>query len=529
MIRILILLIISSFAFGANHYVRDGGSGDGSAWNNAWDNLPASLTRGDTYYVADGTYSSYTFDDSESGSSVITVKKATESDHGTETGWSSAYGDGLATFGQISFEEGYFTFDGNITTIDTYGFRVNGPTGVGISQGISIYDSANPIGNVIIRSVDVYFSASNESRGIKFNAGLNANCTVDHVRVYNPGNDGLLLHTVSNITISDIYVIGPNTYGGSSVHPDAFEIQGNSSENTIKNSRFNWNGQGIFWGEWPPDPSFGTWYIYGNVFWVDYGETPYSSCSAIKNRSSNPAVNVRIYNNSFYNCLKPYSLGGAVTGIIKNNVVYGMTGTSPTAGAGSCTHDYNFYETGDALSETHVQTGSDPYASVSTSDFTLSAATDAGDNSIGSTYNTDRLDNTRGGDGTWDRGAYEYGEGSDVTPPTSTRILTFVPVDSGKYAISNISSDIDTLKIYESTSTDPGGSEDNLLKTIVNDNSSWDTTLVATPDQYFYYDTYMRDDSSNSVTYSDSIWITLQLPPTSDAKHTVHKIVLEER
>jgi len=37
----------------ANHYILDGGSGDGSAWDNALDDLPAAFVRGDTYYVGD--------------------------------------------------------------------------------------------------------------------------------------------------------------------------------------------------------------------------------------------------------------------------------------------------------------------------------------------------------------------------------------------------------------------------------------------------------------------------------------------
>lgn len=89
--RLLILSFMFLFTipcFAANHYILDGGSGDGSAWNNAWDDLPATLTRGDTYYIGDGTYGGYTFNDAVSGTDIIYIKKATAGDHGTETGWS---------------------------------------------------------------------------------------------------------------------------------------------------------------------------------------------------------------------------------------------------------------------------------------------------------------------------------------------------------------------------------------------------------------------------------------------------------
>ena len=54
-------------AYAADQYVRDGASGDGSDWTNAWDDLPGALIRGDTYYMADGNYSSYQVNDTESG------------------------------------------------------------------------------------------------------------------------------------------------------------------------------------------------------------------------------------------------------------------------------------------------------------------------------------------------------------------------------------------------------------------------------------------------------------------------------
>ena len=87
-------------------YVRQGaaGSADGSDWTNAYTTLPATLTRDTTYWIADGSYSGYTFNDTASGSLVIRVKKATGSLHGTDTGWSSGYGDGQATFGAFDIQ-----------------------------------------------------------------------------------------------------------------------------------------------------------------------------------------------------------------------------------------------------------------------------------------------------------------------------------------------------------------------------------------------------------------------------------------
>src|SRR4030042_2436744 len=132
---VLVGLLASVFDVQAQtvYCVRAGATGtnNGSDWNNAFSTLPATLVRGATYYVADGEYSAYKFDDSVSGTSVITIKKATASDHGTNTGWLSSYGDGQAVFsGYILFDTSYWVFDGNGThTIpsndtDDYGFKV---------------------------------------------------------------------------------------------------------------------------------------------------------------------------------------------------------------------------------------------------------------------------------------------------------------------------------------------------------------------------------------------------------------------
>lgn len=72
------------------------GNGDGSNWTNAFTAIPDNLERGAIYYVADGNYGSVTFDDDAHGEKYIYLKKATLSDHGTNTGWSSEFGDGYA-------------------------------------------------------------------------------------------------------------------------------------------------------------------------------------------------------------------------------------------------------------------------------------------------------------------------------------------------------------------------------------------------------------------------------------------------
>jgi hypothetical protein len=42
------------------------------------------------------------------------VLKATQQDHGTDSGWSPDYGDGRAVFGKITFSSSFYVFDGRV-------------------------------------------------------------------------------------------------------------------------------------------------------------------------------------------------------------------------------------------------------------------------------------------------------------------------------------------------------------------------------------------------------------------------------
>ncbi|MEN6625838.1 MAG: hypothetical protein ABFD69_06375, partial [Candidatus Sumerlaeia bacterium] len=78
-----VMFTIAAPAFAADYYVRAGAGGNGSDWANAYGSLPSTLQRGSTYHIAAGSYGSHQFNDAESGTAMITIKKATAADHGT--------------------------------------------------------------------------------------------------------------------------------------------------------------------------------------------------------------------------------------------------------------------------------------------------------------------------------------------------------------------------------------------------------------------------------------------------------------
>ena len=123
-----LIFALSLPAFAANHYICPGATGthSGAEWTDAYTGIgsatgninPASMTRGDTYYVANGQVtlaaSTTNFSTADSGTSLITIQKATDANNGTSTGWTNG-GTGTcnssqALFGPMNFSSDYWTW-----------------------------------------------------------------------------------------------------------------------------------------------------------------------------------------------------------------------------------------------------------------------------------------------------------------------------------------------------------------------------------------------------------------------------------
>jgi hypothetical protein len=142
----------------ANHHVRADafGANDGTNWADAYTALPTSLVRGDTYYIASGSYGDYDFDDEVNGTLVITLKKATVTDHGTLIGWQDSYGTGQASFASLAFMTDYYAIDGQTRNENdwslgsAYGFHA----GSVIASRLH-FDGGLASSHVTIRYIDV--------------------------------------------------------------------------------------------------------------------------------------------------------------------------------------------------------------------------------------------------------------------------------------------------------------------------------------------------------------------------------------
>jgi hypothetical protein len=141
LLAVLTLLVASIPCSAACHVVLQGGTGtkSGADWNNAFSDLPATLVRGDSYYVAKGAYGKHTFKDADSGTTPITVAAVTATDHCTDTGFSPATMIGQAVFSCASacnqqifeFTTDYYTITGQYRSTATNNPAVDWTTGYG--------------------------------------------------------------------------------------------------------------------------------------------------------------------------------------------------------------------------------------------------------------------------------------------------------------------------------------------------------------------------------------------------------------
>lgn len=414
---------------GTYYYVRAGaeGSNDGSDWTNAYTALPATLVRGETYYIADGTYGSYTFDDVESYAEYITIKKATGAAHGTSTGWDASYGDGQAIFDTASliFSTGYYVIDG-----------VSG-------GGPSSWDSGH--GFVV--------QHTKGGNRIRFNANVD-HITISHAEITNSDdtandvNYGSLIFSYANvtdITISDCYIhnvfgcciqtgyvgadnwtierskIGDNT-GTASNHSDLWSAMGNDGWVWRHNYLYQWRSTGALIALNGTESGTGDdnicedWHIYGNIFDQD-GSSSTGVIKANQDGSNDQyARRWRVYNNTFIDLDSASTwvsfvihTTGEADNSMRNNLFWSID--SIDTGNSWSDEDHNHYKLGlngsFLTGENDSTIASDPFTDYANGDYTLSAGI-AGDATIGAEYATDMLAVTRGADEVWDIGAYEY-------------------------------------------------------------------------------------------------------------------------
>lgn len=423
----LFLLLLALPAVAANHYVRQGatGSGSGSDWINACTGFSgscavSSMVRGDTYYVAAGTYTSQTWNQAASGSLIITIKKATVADHGTDTGWNSAYA-AQATFTERNvFSTPYWVFDGQdgdyaTGGLSSYGFKEQYSVGdyatTGGTTGGGFQFQAD---NVTIRYVDCSgytgtgdYNYPNQAKCIEAYGGNN--WTVSHLAMH--GCESCLQGGGNNWVVENSYIYNSRSVA-SNFHNNIFWCSPANGGTFRYNRIWDYNAEGFFITGWSGTVTNVA--IYGNVFSDTGAESNYPR--GIELRQDYSYSNILMYNNTFYNLndggindLTP-STGNTCTGcqVIDNIGVLASIGPGPAITANNNTDDSN----------------SGRFVNATTRDFHLTGALDGA--AMAAPYNLDMDGNTRGAGGVWDRGAYEYVTASSGKPAAPTGLSASV-------------------------------------------------------------------------------------------------------
>ena len=426
-VSLVMILAFTGNVYAASHFIRSGATGanNGNDWTNAWTNLPTTLVRGDTYYIADGTYASHTFNDNASGTNYIYLKKATVADHGTSTGWLDSYGDGQAIFPQLSFEPapsgngGYYDFNGySAAATQNCGIKVsfgNGQMGINFwASGNHPYvkwqyiEAAGPGG-----AGDYPYLTTPDTQAIWINgngaAGDTSHMLVSHCYIHGVAtgmqdSNGNNYMTVEYSNFSDIR-------SSNSGNHDNIWWMGSSYGTFRFNKVYNFATEGIFLG----GGAHTGVEIYGNVFYDGVGNARGVEFREADSGGPPPFTNIKIYNNTFVDLstaavrvMQNCSTSGVE---IKNNIIVNSGGISLENGGNGVTQANN------------LTTTTSVFNNYTARDFHLAAATSPG-STLPAPYNTDLDGIIRGADGSWDIGAYEYvAGGGGLTPPAPPKNL----------------------------------------------------------------------------------------------------------
>ena len=423
----LVMLLTCGAAMAANRYVRADavGANNGTDWSNAYKSLPATLVRGDVYYIAAGSYPSKTFDDPQSGSLTITIKKATAADHGTDIGWQAAMGAGQAVFNStLRFNRGYYIFDGQVRNESNwydgqaYGFRIN---------------HNNQDQNIVISGGS---SSSNITIKHVYVDAIYQNLPGNTVRRYAIDTDTYGGSIATGLVFHRMYVYGSNnvwflrTTNGAIVEYSASSGAASNAANhgEIVNLYYSGNNAVIRYNQWKNAfiGNGGTALVaitqadglqfYGNVasnFDVGDGAIGFNGYSSSRNR---------VYNNTFIGGVGWNS--GTAWGSGSDNLVYNNLFINCTNVNLAGTRDYNGFSDGNARGEAHAQINvpTSVFVNYANGDFSLKAESAPG-LALAAPFDFDMGGNKRGADGVVSRGAYEFNAAGAGVPLPPTNLV----------------------------------------------------------------------------------------------------------
>lgn len=428
---IAVLLLCPGILLAANHYIRAGaaGSATGADWTNAWTDLPTTFVRGDTYYVADGTYGSHVFNTALSGATYIYIKKAITSDHGTDTGWISMYGDGTATFDRWTFNTGYYFIDGQFGSGEgSYGFTVRPAT---CGTNVKTVDSVNGAAYVTIRYTELTGCGEDrvDSADDILYLGRATNWTISHCYLHDTNRTAVLFAGGCQNNVIE-YSSLCRRHSNGTTHGEGLSTVGTNNNNILRYNRwYDFQGTGYVVIQ---NGTNSGWQIYSNAFYATNPQRYDVSNGIITTCTGDTATNMRVYNNTFANIITvsdrypwPVNWNETTGNVFINNLCWNTIEPRNVATRSHNLYNNSTYASNETNGQYYSAAATSLFVNFSNYDFRLNIATNQG-YSLPSPYNVDITGSVYGADGTWDRGAYEFGAGSSAGIPSAPQNLRVV-------------------------------------------------------------------------------------------------------
>jgi hypothetical protein len=429
---VLVSLLLALPAMGANRYVRtsSAGSNNGTDWNNAWNMTSlnanwASVSAGDTIWMAGGTYTTgMVMGKSGASGNPILIKRplATDATPTAAAGWSSGFDSQViiapSSALPISWTAlnvgSYVTFDGRVDSgircaLDNSGAGDPYPGAV-----CFVRSSAGGQTDISFNNMDLAGPAPNSTAfnygtqykcGVSLDAGWNANqkltnISFSHCRIHGGADLVIIVNGVSILFEYCKFYDNVVQSGPTAPHDNMFEVNECAGFIMRYCELYHWAVEGF-----RPYGNVSNVEIYGNL-WRDTVNSV-GRCIEPDSSVGSSWGPLKLYNNTFANVqLTIISQGG-------------FSWTFASGSEGKNNLSYNADTVGSSFGLTvanNISAVSGKFLNVAADNYHLASATSAG-TTLSSPYNADADGITRGADGTWDIGAFEF-PATDTTPPT---------------------------------------------------------------------------------------------------------------
>lgn len=415
-------------------YVGPAATGNGTGTN--WANMAAWGTftpvRGLTYYVRGGNFNARIFNTANgTGTTRITIKKATLADHGEDVSgaWNPTWGTTIAAItGTMDFRTSYWTLDGT---------EGGGPGSWLFGHGFSITQTASTAACITLENTA-------NMRGLEFKRIRFVGMDNRNTAGGSMANDGIKNNNGAEFLVQRCHFLGigrcpvwspvcrtashtvelncVQTYWGSELYHSelaaVYGITGAIVATYRHNLILHIDGTGGV--QWDNSGNHSAQLrFYGNVVYYRAGDPAWWAAGngivgGWTGGNGEDTYNIRIYNNTFYNTSQSYVYPVVVLtrsgDLLAQNNVYVNAGSGKVDYSRIQTHDYNHAVntpggvTGEANGTTSA---TDPYDISANLDFTVkSGVTIPSGLTLPAPYDVDMYGNQRQ-PGNWSRGAIQ--------------------------------------------------------------------------------------------------------------------------